>query len=94
MTTLFYAGIGARATPGPVLADMTTIAAWLARIGWYLATAGRVASLGRGTTATGPNCHVPPPVVLDASALIAARLHPAWHRCSPPYASCMPAMLP
>ena len=35
-----YAGIGARATPKPVLADMTTIAAWLARTGWRLASGG------------------------------------------------------
>ena len=35
-----YAGIGARATPKPVLADMTTIAAWLARNGWRLASGG------------------------------------------------------
>ena len=40
MTTLIYAGIGARATPGPVLADMSKMAAWLARTGWYLATGG------------------------------------------------------
>ena len=31
MATLRYAGIGARATPAAVLADMETIAAWLAR---------------------------------------------------------------
>lgn len=35
-----YAGIGARATPKPVLADMTTIAAWLVRTGWRLASGG------------------------------------------------------
>ena len=40
MTTLIYAGIGARATPGPVLADMTKMAAWLARTGWNLAAGG------------------------------------------------------
>lgn len=40
MTTLIYAGIGARATPEPVLADMTKMAAWLARTGWNLATGG------------------------------------------------------
>lgn len=31
MTTLISAGIGPRATPGPVMADMTTMAAWLIR---------------------------------------------------------------
>ena len=35
-----YAGIGARATPKPMLADMTTIAAWLVRTGWRLASGG------------------------------------------------------
>ena len=40
MTTLIYAGIGARATPAAVLADMTLMSAWLARTGWHLATGG------------------------------------------------------
>ena len=40
MTTLIYAGIGARATPGPVLTNMKTMAGWLARTGWHLATGG------------------------------------------------------
>ncbi len=31
MTALTYAGIGARATPGAVLADMEKMAGWLAR---------------------------------------------------------------
>lgn len=37
---LTYAGIGARATPRPVLRDMTTLASWLARQGWHLASGG------------------------------------------------------
>ena len=40
MATLRYAGIGARATPAAVLADMETIAAWLARTGWTLSSGG------------------------------------------------------
>ena len=40
MATLLYAGIGARATPAAVLADMETIAAWLARTGWTLSSGG------------------------------------------------------
>ena len=40
MTTLTYAGIGARATPAAVLADMTVMSAWLARTGWHLASGG------------------------------------------------------
>ena len=40
MATLIYAGIGARATPRAVLADMTVMAKWLARTGWHLASGG------------------------------------------------------
>ena len=40
MTTLTYAGIGARATPAAVLADMGVMAAWLARTGWTLSSGG------------------------------------------------------
>ncbi len=40
MTTLIYAGIGARATPRPVLRNMTTMAAWLAKTRWHLASGG------------------------------------------------------
>ena len=40
MATLTYAGIGARATPAAVLADMTVMAGWLARTGWTLSTGG------------------------------------------------------
>ena len=40
MTTLTYSGIGARATPSAVLADMTVMAGWLARAGWHLASGG------------------------------------------------------
>ena len=40
MTTLTYAGIGARATPTSVLADMTVMAGWLARTGWTLSSGG------------------------------------------------------
>ena len=40
MTALRYAGIGARATPADVLADMTVMAGWLARTGWHLSSGG------------------------------------------------------
>ena len=40
MNTPTYAGIGSRSTPPSVLADMTMIAAWLARCGWHLASGG------------------------------------------------------
>ena len=40
MTTLTYAGIGARATPFLILRDITVMAGWLARAGWHLASGG------------------------------------------------------
>ena len=40
MAALVYAGIGARATPASVLADMTVMAGWLARTGWHLSSGG------------------------------------------------------
>ena len=101
MTPLTYAGIGARATPKPVLANMTTIAAWLARAGWRLASGGAHgadsafaagAPAGKRTLYLpwagynghgGPDCQIPSPSELAAWMEIAARLHPAWHRCSP-----------
>ncbi len=52
MKNFTYAGIGARATPRPVLANMTAIANWLAREGWLLATGGANgadAAFARGT---------------------------------------------
>ncbi len=101
MTTLTYAGIGARATPRPVLTDMTTMAAWLARTGWHLASGGADGAdtaFAAGAPADrrtlylpwrgynghgGPDCRVLSSSELTACMKIAARLHPAWDRCSP-----------
>lgn len=38
--TFVYAGVGARATPEPVLATMTKLAGSLARTGWHLTSGG------------------------------------------------------
>ena len=101
MKTLTYAGIGARATPPQVLADMTTMAGWLARQGWHLASGGadgadtafaEGAPAGQRTIwlpwrgyngRRGPDCRVLAPEDMTACMEIAARLHPAWGRCSP-----------
>ena len=101
MTTLIYAGIGSRATPEYVLADMTKMAGWLARTGWHLASGGADgadtafaggAPAGQRTLYLpwpgynghgGPDCLTLSRSALSACMDIAARLHPAWHRCSP-----------
>ena len=100
MTKLIYAGIGARATPPNVLRDMTTMARWLARTGWTLASggaAGADTAFAEGTPAGqrtlylpwrgynghgGPDCRALSRAELSACMDIAARLHPAWTRCS------------
>ena len=101
MTTLIYAGIGSRATPESVLADMTKMATWLARTGWHLASGGAHgadtafaggAPAGQRTLYLpwpgynghgGPDCRTLSRSVLSDCMELAARLHPAWHRCSP-----------
>ena len=96
MATLRYAGIGARATPTAVLADMTVMAAWLARTGWHLAGGGAdgadsafaaEAPAGQRTIWLpwqGYNGHRGPDYrALWACMEIVTPLHPAWDRCSP-----------
>ena len=101
MTTLTYAGIGARATPPSILTAMTVMAGWLARQGWHLnsgGAAGADSAFAEGAPAsqrtlylpwsgyngrTGPDCWVLSPSEFESCMAIAARLHPAWNRCSP-----------
>lgn len=101
MNALTYAGIGARATPPAVLADMTVMAGWLARQGWHLATGGADgadSAFAAGAPASqrtiwlpwkgynglgGPDCRVLVEPSLSTYMEVAARLHPAWHQCTP-----------
>ena len=101
MTTFTYAGIGSRATPPSTLRDMTTMAGWLAKTGWHLASGGADgadSAFAAGAPAgqrtlylpwpgynghRGPDCVVPGRSELAACTGLAARLHPAWNRCSP-----------
>ncbi len=101
MSTLTYAGIGARATPPSILTAMTVMAGWLARQGWHLNSGGATgadSAFAEGAPAgqwtlylpwsgyngrAGPDCRVPSPSELESCMAIAARLHPAWNRCSP-----------
>ena len=101
MTAPAYAGIGARATPPQVLADMRTMAAWLGRQGWHLSSGGadgadsafaEGAPAGQRTVWLpwrgynrhgGPDCRVLAEADMPACIELAARLHPAWQRCSP-----------
>jgi hypothetical protein len=80
--SVFYAGIGSRQTPASVCRQMTAIAQQLASLGWVLRSGGAVGAdvafeegaeekeIYRGSDAT------------DEALRLAARLHPAWDRCS------------
>ena len=80
---------------------MKTMAGWLARTGWHLASGGAagadtafaIGAPAGGRTLylpwrgynglEGPDCRVLSRAELSACMTIAARLHPAWNRCSP-----------
>lgn len=101
MSTLTYAGIGARATPPSILTAMTVMAGWLARQRWHLNSGGATgadSAFAEGAPAgqrtvylpwsgyngrTEPDCRVLSPSEFESCMAIAARLHPAWNRCSP-----------
>ena len=101
MVDLTYAGIGARATPATVLADMTVMAEWLARTDWYLHSGGARgadSAFAEGTPPDlrtlflpwrgyngldGAGCQILNGFEQAVCMAYAARLHPAWDRCSP-----------
>lgn len=80
--TCLYAGIGSRQTPSSVCDQMTTIAGRLAALGWVLRSGGAIGAdqafeqganekeIYRASDAT------------EGALRLAARLHPAWDRCS------------
>jgi hypothetical protein len=89
----FYAGIGARKTPTEVLSIMTAAARRLAARGYCLcsgAAAGADTAFEQGAGAAkeiwlpwhGFNRHPSPHVPTAAAYTLAARIHPAWRRCS------------
>ena len=103
MNPLIYAGIGARATPNAVLADMTTLAAWLSRTGWRLASGGARgadAAFAVGAPAgsrtlylpwAGYNGHRGPHCRVASAAELAACMTVA-ERLHPAWSRCSPAV--
>ena len=94
----YYAGIGSRQTPKPILDLMTTIAERLADDGWTLRSghadgADRAFEIGAGPDA---EIYLPWPTFnahwqilgqrfiapTQAAINLAGQIHPAWHRCS------------
>lgn len=80
----FYTGVGSRTTPSYILSLMTKIAQRLSLEGWMLRSGGAVGAdkafeAGAGTGKV--NVFYASDATAEAMA-IAARFHPAWHRCS------------
>ena len=92
--TKFYAGIGSRETPPEVLSEMRWLAAKLAAHDWTLrsgaaqgADAAFESGAGekkeiylpwRGFNGSRSSLHNPTPAAME----LAAKVHPAWERCS------------
>lgn len=89
--SLYYAGIGSRETPADVLALMTTIARRKAADGYILrsgAADGADSAFEAGATAKeiyipwlGFNSHPSKLVPTPEAFVMAAKFHPAWHKC-------------
>lgn len=80
-----YAGIGARATPEPVLLEMQNIAMQLALRGWVLrsgSAAGADTAFDKGRLAMGGKAVLRTRTTWQPALDHAAQFHPAWDRCS------------
>ncbi len=103
MTALTYAGIGARSTRPSILAAMTVMASWLARLGWHLnsgGAAGADSAFAEGATAERRTIYLPWPgyngcAGPDCRVLSAAELESCMAiaaRLHPSWDRCSPAV--
>lgn len=78
-----YAGIGARATPHSTLRLMTSIARWLAALGWVLRSGGAMgADRAFEAGAEGKEIFLPTEPIPEAAFTLTSRFHPNWTACS------------
>lgn len=80
-----YAGIGARATPEPILLEMQSIAMRLALAGWVLRSglaAGADTAFDKGRSVVGGRAVLRTRTDWQPAIDHAAQFHPAWDRCS------------
>lgn len=93
----YYTGVGARQTPGDVLAFMEKVGGWLARHNWVLRSggaAGADSAFEKGAESEGASSDIylpwpkfkghtsPLAHPSDDAMQVACKLHPAWGRCS------------
>lgn len=82
---LFYAGIGSRETPGPILLEMQSIAMQLALRGFALRSGkaeGADAAFEKGCTVVGGRKVLRTHTDWAPAIAHAMHYHPAWDRCS------------
>lgn len=80
----FYAGIGSRETPERVLNQMNAIAILLQQEGWTLRSGGAAGADTAFELGAGVHKEIFYARDADDAAIeLAAKYHPAWHRCSP-----------
>lgn len=82
---MFYAGIGSRQTPGPILKEMERIAERLGRSGYTLRSGGAIGAdmaFETGARRVDGQCEILRPKHATPEAMqIASEIHPAWHAC-------------
>ena len=84
--SMYYAGIGARATPQSVLMEMYSLAGKLANIGYVLRSGGAIGADqafedGAAFAKSDHEIYLPA-MSSKAAEEIAAQYHPAWDRCN------------
>jgi hypothetical protein len=80
----FYAGIGSRETPDRICDLMTGIAVNLRELDYTLRSGGAPGADRAFEVGAGPAKEIfRPEDTTDEALALAARYHPAWHRCSP-----------
>lgn len=80
----FYAGIGSRETPQPILDMMTAIAQRKRSDGCILRSGGAKGADKAFEAGAGSQKEIfRPKDATEAAFELSAKYHPAWHRCSP-----------
>lgn len=82
--TMTYAGIGSRETPNSILAEMSSLADELGKLGYTLRTGDAPgADASFEWAASGPVEEYKPSDATEETIKIAGEIHPAWDRVSP-----------
>lgn len=78
----YYAGIGSRTTPTPILEKMCEYARKLTELGYTLRSGGAIGADFAFEQGAGLREIFRVPDATDEAEAVAKRIHPAWHACS------------